>query len=296
MTETTTDGRLPTAPPSPGPLPKAPAAKSKVFSKYQLPSDRTPFVTHFDILGRFVTQSRNGTEPVSADKVEGEGIPIQAAQMNVKFLTGLGLLKFESKGLYTPTPETIRFVNARTVDDDRARPILRSLVDRTWFAEIALGLLRTRPVVTDDALIGELALAAQTNREKKGPALRVLVEYLVWSGVIHRDERGLSQGDARSDAELPSDPVPSESASPPSIAGSKQGDRYAGASDSLHGEGATWHIIQTEDYFLKVRSDLDVIEDVREQLALLTRKIERLRTRSSVPPLGEREQHEPTRA
>lgn len=269
---------------SPAPAPvRSPPPKVKVYSRYQLPSDRTPFSTHFDILARFVTHSRNGTEAIAAERVEGEGVPVQAAQMNVKFLTSIGLLKFDSKGLYVPTQETIRFVNAKTVEDDRARPILRALIETAWFAEIALGVLRTRPLVTDDALVGELALAAETNKEKKGPALRVLVEYLVWAGVLKRDERGLSKGEPGSDVQ-PAVMVPAwagepRAVSPPNASGERRGDLPT----AFGSGGSDWHIVQTEDYFLKVRSDPDVIDDVRDQLQLLRKKVERKRTKAPAP-------------
>jgi hypothetical protein len=261
---------------------KSSSPRTKVFSRYPLPSDRTPFSTHFDILARFVTHSRNGNEPVAAEKVEGEGVPIQAAQMNVKFMTDIGLLKFDSKGLYLPSPEAIRFVNAKTVGDDRARPIIRALIQSAWFTEIASSVLRMRPVVTDDALIGELALAAETNKEKKGPALRVLVEYLVWSGILVRDERGLSLAENRLSTEATSDPkagAPAAVASAPKA----QGERLPGATPPSVAEAGAWHIVQTEDFFLKVRSDSEVIAEVGEQLVLLAKKIERLRTKAAAP-------------
>ena len=284
------EAKQPQAEDSPAPnrdgiVSKAPSTKSKVFSRYQLPSDRTPFSTHFDILSRFVTQSRYGAEAIGAEKVEGEGIPIQAAQMNVKFLTSVNLLKFDSKGLYLPSPETIRFINAKTVSDDRARPLLRSLIRPTWFAEIAVSVLRMRPIVTDDALIGELALAAETNKEKKGPALRVLVEYLVWSGVLSRDERGLAIGEA--DAETPGVATPGSEAPVSSDSPSGIGPaRRSGVSPPGPSEAGAWHIVQTEDFFLKVRSDPEIVEDVREQLSFLSKKIQRIRAKAAPADSG----------
>lgn len=256
--------------------------KAKVFSRYPLPSERTPFTTHFDILNRFVAHSRNGQEPIKAEKVEGEGIPVQAAQMNVRFLEAVGLLRFDSKGLYLPASETVKFVNAKTVSDERARPILRAIIRSAWFSEIATNVLRTRPGLTDDELVGELALAAQTNKEKKGPALRVLVEYLVWSGIVARDNGALFLAEAApalsSAAGGASAPTPGvETLTTPSTE-----NRRAGPGNISRESGA-WHIVQTEDYFLKVRSDSEVVEELRDQLSLLTKKIERLRSRPTAP-------------
>lgn len=256
--------------------------KTKIFTRYPLPSERTPFSTHFDILSRFVTHSRNGVEAISAERVEGSGVPVQAAQMNVKFFVSVGLLKFDSKGLYVPGPETVRFVNAKTVGEDRARPILRALIAGSWFADTAHSVLRTRAVVTDDDLVSELAIAAETNKEKKGLALRVLVEYLVWCGILLRDERGLSLAEGASATGPSADPnlvAPVAVASAPKA----QGERLPGVTAPSVSDAGSWHIVQTEDFFLKVRSDPEVIAEVSEQLTLLSKKVERLRAKGAAP-------------
>jgi len=264
------------------------ARRIRTFSKHPLPSDRTPFASHLEILRRFVTHSRNGQEPIAAEKVEGEGVPVQAAQMNVRFLADTGLLRFHSKGLYVPSPDTIRFVNALSVGEDRAQPILRSILLPTWFVEVATAVLRTRPVVTEDQLVGELALAAETDRGRKGPALQVLVEYLVTSGLISRDDSGtLSLAEGSSGATVsatgPLAPAAELDSSPRAEVEGRPGVAPLRASDS-----GMWHIIQTEDYFLKVRSDPDIIEDLRDQLMLLTKKIDRIRAKSgTTQPAGE---------
>jgi hypothetical protein len=265
---------------------RAAAPKAKVFSKYPLPSERTPFATHFEVLARFVTHTRNGQEPIGADKVEGSGVPVQAAQMNVKFLASIGLLKMDSRGLYLPTHETVKLVNAKTVGDDRARPILRAVLQGAWFAEIATSVLKTRPVVTDDQLIGELALAAQTNKEKKGAALQVLVDYLVWSDVLVRDERGLTLSDGATLSQ-PAQAGTSAAGSMAEPLSVPLSEKRPGIAPPSPNEAGGWHIIQTEDFFLKVRSDPDVVEDLREQLSLLSKKIQRIRLKSraaSKPP------------
>jgi hypothetical protein len=265
--------------------PKGSVLKPKVYSRYPLPSERYPFSIHFDILARFATHSRNGTEPISADRVEGSGVPKQSAQMNVRFLASIGLLRLESKGLYLPTPEAIRLVNARTVSDERARPILRAVIQNSWFAEVAVTALKSAPLVDEDALVGELALAAETNREKKGQALRVLVEYLLWSGVIRKDERGLVVTDGlpalASTSESGPTPV-KESVSAGDVAPAARSAPLAGSTSA----GGIWHIVQTEDYFLKIRSDPIVLEELRDQLELIGRKINRLRVNSSKPTAG----------
>jgi len=247
-------------------------SKSRVFSKYPLPSDRHPFTVHFEILRRFVTYGR--TQPVSAERVEGEGVPIQAASMNVRFMASVGLLKFESKGLYSPTPDTIRFVNARSVSDDRARPIMKGIIGGSWFAQSASDLLRSHPIVTEDQLVGELALASETDKSKKGPALAILVDYLVYSGIVVRGDKGLALGDSLS-GQVPWEPgtgsapdIDSRDVARVDVAGLSP--RSGAATDA-----AGWLVVQTEDFYLKVRSDLSALEYVEDQLSLLRKKLSR---------------------
>src|SRR3990172_9510556 len=111
--------------------------RTRVHSKYILPSNRHSFLAHFDILKRFVNLTRSGVDGVEASKVEREGVPVQAASMNVRFMRSIGLLTPSERGKYVPTQEAIRFVNARSVGDDRARPIMNALISGSWFAELA---------------------------------------------------------------------------------------------------------------------------------------------------------------
>jgi len=255
---------------------KPQVTRTRVHSKYTLPSDRHPFPIHFEILRRFVTHTRSGAEPIPADRVEGEGIPVQAASMNVRFLSSVGLLKFDSKGLYLPTPEAIRFVNAKSVSDDRARPILREVLKDAWFSELAVTVLQTQPLMTEDQFVGELALAAETDKLRKEPALRVILELLVYSGILSRDERGLSLGAGLG----ASTPVEFGSGSPSSMHPVATTDARALGPVDRAVEQTGWHVVQTEDYYLKIRSDPAVIEELSDQIELLRKKIARIRSRN----------------
>jgi hypothetical protein len=245
--------------------------RTRVFSRYPLPSDRHPFSAHFEILRRFVAYGR--TQPVSAERVEGEGVPVQAASMNVRFMASVGLIKFESKGRYTPTPDTVRFVNARSVSDERARPVMRVILANSWFAEAATNLLRAQPIVSEDQLVGELALASETDKIRKEPALQILVDYLLYSGIVMKGEKGLALGDSsQGDLGSSGESRPSDSLGAP--AGSESGNKVLGqAIPTL--ESGTWLVVQTDDFYLKVRSTEDALEYLEDQLKLIRKRIER---------------------
>jgi hypothetical protein len=242
--------------------------KKRTFSRYVLPSNRHTFQIHFDVLRRFVTLGRTGG--VAASEVEGEGVPTQAASMNVRFMRSVGLLAVTERGKYIPTQDAIQFINAKSVSDDRAKPILAALISKSWFADIAQSLFRTQPIMSEDQFLGELALAAQTDKTKEQEALRTILEYLVYAGMVVRDERGLSLG------------------SPTMVGASEQG--LAGAAhpvaaapsdvrqlERTMSEPTGWHVLQTEDFHVRVKSDLDVVDDLMAHLETLKRKITRLK-------------------
>lgn len=240
--------------------------RARVYTKYVLPSERHPFSLQFDVLRRFISLSRNGAEPVSASGVEGEGIPVQAASRNVRFMRYIGLLTVGGRGLYIPTPDAIKFVNAMSVSDEGARPILRGLLADTWFTELAQSLLSQRPVMSEDQFMGELALAAETDRAKKGEALRVIIDYLVYAGILKRDEQGLSLTEA----------APPSAATPAGKAPPETATTAAAAPAAMATTEGDWHIVQTEDFYVKVRSDPDAFEDLSDHMELLKRKMWRL--------------------
>ncbi len=246
--------------------------RTRVRSRYVLPSERHPFSVHFDVLRRFISLSKHGAEPVPAKNVEGAGIPVQAASMNVRFMRSIGLLTVkERRGFYIPTPEAMKFVSALSVSRDKARPILRGLLSEQWFTELTRTLLSQRPVMTEEQLIDELTLAAETDREKKGEALRVVIDYLVYTAILKRDEQGLSLATIQ-----------------PEAAEGEKRTRHGAADLSANVTvGEEWHTLQTEDFVLRVRSDPDVLEELEQHLMLLKKKVNRLHKERSLEPKKE---------
>jgi len=245
------------------------APRYRVPAAQILPSDRHSFTSHFDVMKRFVTLTGGGKEGIEAERVEGEGIPAQAGSLNVRFLKSVGLLSKSDRGLYVPTPEAVRFVTARSVSDEKARPILKAILEPTWFVNTAKSVLQPGTPMSEDQFLGELAIAAQTDREKKGSALRVILEYLIYSGNVARDERGLTLPGRQGEGVLEQSKNESSAPDTPSLQ----------PPQAMAGSGNAWHFIQTEDFALRIRSDEDTIDDLIGHLETLRRKILRARTR-----------------
>ncbi|MEA3191036.1 MAG: hypothetical protein QOD77_1618 [Thermoplasmata archaeon] len=266
--------------------PRAP--RTRVFTKYVLPSERNPFALHFDLLKRIVLRTRNGQEAVAAEKFEGEGIPTQAASMNVRFLKEIRLLTTTDRGLYLPTAECIRFVNARSVDEARAKPILKELLLPTWFAELAMEQLRLEPVMSEDRLIGEFALAAETDKAKKGAALRVILDYLAYAGILNRDERGVTLPAA---SPVPA-AVPMATSSaltvPPQVATQQAPVPPAGPTPAFAPsppplESGEWRVMNTDLFQVRVKADVEAVDELKEFLDTLRRSIERRQRQAAKP-------------
>jgi hypothetical protein len=219
--------------------------------------------------------TRNGTQAIDAEAVEGEGVPAQAASLNVRFFKSINVLSMEERGLYLPTPGAIKLHMARSVSDEKARPILQELIKDSWFAKTAQAVLNSQTPLPEDQFLGELAIAAQTEKTRKEPALRVLLEYLDYSRFVLRDAKGVMLA-------VPVGQVAQVKEANRIGTGSREGvavtDIAPGPGDFTPG----WHVLQTEDFTLRIRSDLDAIEDLLAHVQTLKRKVERTRERLDV--------------
>ena len=249
----------------------------RVHSNYVLPSDRHPFSVHLEIVRRYVNLARNTALP--AENVEGPGIPVQSAGMNVRFLKDIGLLTASSRGKYSPTEQAISYIYARTADENRAKLILRQVLQNKWFTDATLAHLRTTPVTTREQLLNELALVAQTDRQVKGPALAVLLDYLVYAGIINEDEQGIKLGTSVQSVAPKGNDV---KASAPALDGTMGSGTIPSTqlSNDIAAEPIgtdKWHVIQTEDFYIKVKSDMYAIEDLKDAVKMLEKKVKRVR-------------------
>jgi hypothetical protein len=242
--------------------------KSKAPSKYDLPSERFGMNTHFAVLRRMMAATGNGAEAVPAPNAEGNGVPIQAASLNAAFLTDVGLLASPMRGMYKPTPAAVKLMAMKSISDDRARPVLRELIGESWFAVAAKAGLGAKPQMTEKELLGDIASYAATDFEKKGKAIGVLLEYLLYAGIVVRNEDGTySAGNG------------SAPASPPDMTGSPVGPTFLPTVEtpatSQSGTVTAWENLQTNDFSVRVRATKEAIGDLRDHLVLLEKKLER---------------------
>lgn len=165
-------------------------APQRVQSQHELPSDRFVFSKHFPVLLNAAARSGFGAKPIDSEAM-GEGVSKQAGQLNAAFFCDIGLM--EKKGRqYLPLEPTNKFAKLFTIDQDRARDVLRPVIATTWFAEAARNVLSIKQSVSEDALMRELAIACEvSNFAAKESSFRVLLGYLEWTGIIKRGEDGM---------------------------------------------------------------------------------------------------------
>jgi hypothetical protein len=238
-----------------------------------LPSVEFPIGIHFDILRRFMSVSRNGAEPVEPAAVEGHGIPSRAVESNTAFLCDIGLLVEEMTGRFKPTPVAMQFINTQIADEGRGRRLLRSLIEKTWFGIAARSLLRTDSVTStqEKDLMAALAAAARIPVGQREGALRVLMEYLAYTGILIRADRGVMPPGETSNLAAPaSSDVRSRAPAKPSTRKLRPEDAPMADAPS---EIADWEVIQTSEFYLRIQPSPSALKRLRKQLDLLDQKL-----------------------
>ncbi|MCI4352665.1 MAG: hypothetical protein L3K14_04675 [Thermoplasmata archaeon] len=240
---------------------------------HPLPSGEFPVETHFDVLRRFMSVSRNGADPVEPAAVEAHGLPPHAAELNAAFLCDIGLLIEEKAGRFKPTPVAMQLINTQIADEGRARRLLRSLVEKTWFGTAARVFLRAdRPEsFREEDLLAALAAAIPIPVEQNRGALRVLLEYLGYTGILTRSDSTVPRMNGKPIRTEPAAVAPPSSA--PVIP--QTGRREHPPSGATHppDEAADWEVIQTSEFYLKILPKSAAVKRLRKQLSLLEQKL-----------------------
>lgn len=269
-----------------------PAAKKKnivrVHAVRSLPSERYPFEAHFPALKNAVSRSKFGEVAIDSEAIE-DGLKKQSAVLNMNFFVDTGFL-IKDKRKYLPSPEMIKFVKLLNIDEVKARAHLRTMIENAWFVETIRNHLLLTPQSTEDALIKELALAAEVSDPvMKERALRNLVDYTAWIGVIQRDNGVVTlAADAQSPAEAyygASAPSQTPVMNTPTPSGSDhqrhaqvppaQPPHVPSRAPTLTGVDATWLHREWPGYYtLSVKPDLKAVRILEAALIELKTAIQ----------------------
>jgi hypothetical protein len=214
--------------------------------------------------------SRNGVEPVAPEAAEGEGVPAGAARENAAFLSDLGFLIEEKPGQFKPTAVAMQLVNTQLADEQRGRRLLRSIVAKTWFARSVAAALRNEPGVTprEEDLAAALVSAAHLAAGQDEAPVRVLVQYLEYTGILQLPERQPVQPASPSGAI----PATSTNAVPSARARSVSPHKPQAVVSADETEG--WETVQTSEFSLRILPSSAAVKRLRKQLDLLEQKLQ----------------------
>jgi hypothetical protein len=153
-----------------------------------LPSDRLAFEKQAATLRAFaVVYEANGNKPVSNEEA-GKIINMSGNTVVVTngFFTDMRLLlRPKETTAFVPSPETQAYYKAFEWDAKTAGEKLKPVFEKTWFSEALVPRLKFRPYDEGEALT-VLAEACSAAKEYE-PRLRVLLDFMVFAGVVARD-------------------------------------------------------------------------------------------------------------
>jgi len=173
--------------------------KSKQEPTKRLPTTRIKFSKQLDVIRAYGIKSVSGTRPASyKDAAEVTGIHFNTVSLMVGFLVENAFLE-RVGGDTVPTRAVLDFAQAYNWAAETAPRKLAPIVRNSWFGELLLTKLAFRSMTEAEA-IAELGGAISAGTEYK-PAIGMLVDYAVATGLVRRDGNQLSLGDAATSPE-----------------------------------------------------------------------------------------------
>ena len=174
--------------------------KKEVDEERVLPFHDLSFERQIDVLKAFVAHySKYGKPARYRDVARISGIPNTEVSGCRRFWRSLGFLE-EKAGKDIPTEVTMEFVRRLDMGrKDDAWRIFRDHIKGTWFFSHIVMVLKLQKMMDRDDLINSLGSVVKVYRKEKHPSftqrediiesLRVLIDLLVHSRTIEKDEK-----------------------------------------------------------------------------------------------------------
>jgi len=159
----------------------------KTKRKYSLPEARLKFERELEILKALVEFSKKGEKPIKYSNFIGLGSTTYVSS-ELAFFADAGLAIKEKGSKYLPTDEVIEFVNILNWDEEEAKKKLANILSNSWFGDVTIKILKIRNKIGLNDLMKELGKTAEADPNKDVKALKRLVEWLEYAGIIEIDE------------------------------------------------------------------------------------------------------------
>jgi len=160
--------------------------RRKIKRKYPLPA--TTLENDFLILKGLITYSEKGDNPVSFREIKID-IDNTIISKELNFFSSIGLANKVSRGKYLPTPDCIEFINKLDWDNqDTAKKVLRRLLEKTWFGDFAIKLLRVQKEIDLHSLARKVGEECEADKKLDKSAIKRLMKWLEYAEIIEIDE------------------------------------------------------------------------------------------------------------
>jgi hypothetical protein len=225
-----------------------------------LPTPRISFAKQLDILRAYAAE---GDKPVTNDQVAAlVKIAASTASLANPFFADIGLVD-RIDGKYQASPAVQSFARAHRWDPENAPRELAPVLIETWFAK------RLLPRLAYSAMSEREATAELDQEAKAGPEylpqLRVLLDFLEASGLIHRDGGRVEPGDADTHVPqmAPTEPEPQEPEfrpSPPASTG--RHPLIEGLLLQLPDEGGSWTSKERDQWLALAKLTVEMLYEL----------------------------------
>lgn len=164
-----------------------------------LPTDRVTFTSQLEILRAYPAAYEKSGTAVSLDDLKGfiNMAPATISLTN-SFFCNVGLLRKDGRK-FVPCGELQATLRMWSISQERAWRKLGPVFQRSWIGEALIPKLRFKPLSEEDAA-HELAEAA-TAEAQHLPQIRMVIDYLLISGLVVREGGMLRLANGCADAE-----------------------------------------------------------------------------------------------
>ena len=170
--------------------------KTKIRStlKYPLPDSRISFDKHLEIIKAYVVVSKNGQESVTYKSFKNVvDFHPNVISGNNEFFENIGLIREVEgqRGKYIPTEKAINLFNAlKWKKEEEVKSFLKEVLSPSWFWNLTKQVLDVNVSATRTELRDKLGYESNADPKKHNPSLNVLIDYLLYAGLIKEDEEG----------------------------------------------------------------------------------------------------------
>lgn len=168
-------------------------------SERSLPTDRLSFDKQVEALRAIAQVSGAGRRPVTAEEISSTiGLRGNTGGLSNKFFRDTGWIQPQGRGMYVPTEELMSFHQQLVVDPDAveaAKEYLLGAARASWYWQEIADMVQGAGV-REAAVIFKLVRAAGASADDHKPQLSLIIDWLIWLGLVHREGEMILAGPA----------------------------------------------------------------------------------------------------